>query len=621
MVFAPYGTWDSPISAEMASSAIVAFQDVVIDGQDIYWSEMRPNEGGRCAIIKQSNNQQHEVLPKEFNARTRVHEYGGAAFTVAKGTIYFVNFSDQRLYRMVSGKKPEALTQSGIRFADLKVTPYGIVAVAESHLNNDHEPENFLALIHLETGELQILAQGYDFYSSPALNHDYQKMAWLCWNHPNMPWDNTELWVADFSANGLQNVQQIDAEQPEQAFFQPQWGPQNQLVVASDKSNWWNLYQVQGTGLEQLFAVESEIGRPLWNFGASTWGFYQEDILCVYFSQGKNRLHRVKQGESVALDLPFTSFSQLRIAGEKVVFIGGNSLKPTAIVELKALKEPIILRENSPFVIDDGYLSQPEHITFHSSEGRVAYAYFYAPHNQDFAAKEGLPPLIVKSHGGPTANCGADFNLDIQYWTSRGFAVVDVNYAGSTGYGRAYRKSLENNWGIYDVQDCANAALHLAQIQRVNSTQFAITGGSAGGYTTLAALAFTDTFQVGASLYGVSDCEALAKETHKFEARYLDRLIGPYPQMLTTYLARSPLYHVDKLTAPVIFFQGDEDKVVPLDQAQKMHDALKNKGILTELYVFKGEQHGFRQAQNRITVLEKMRQFFLTVWKIGSKAS
>lgn len=620
MVFAPYGTWDSPISAEMASSAIIAFQDVIIDGQDIYWTEMRPNEGGRCAIVKQSKTVQ-EVLPKEFNVRTRVHEYGGASFTVANGIVYFIHFADQRLYRMAPGTKPQALTQSGIRFADLKVTPHGIVAVAESHLNNDHEPENFLALIHPETGELQILAQGYDFYSSPALSHDYQRITWLCWNHPNMPWDNTQLWVADFSANGLKNPTQIDAKNPEQAFFQPQWGPQNQLVVVSDKSNWWNLYQVKGTVLEKLFVVDSEIGRPLWNLGASTWGFYQEGILCTYFSDGKNRLHFVKEGVSQPLELPFTSFAQLRIAGEKVAFIGGNALRPTALVELKTLHKPIILRENSPFVIDDGYLSQPEHITFDSAQGRLAHAFFYAPHNQDFTAKEGLPPLIVKSHGGPTANCGADFNLDIQYWTSRGFAVVDVNYAGSTGYGRAYRKSLENNWGIYDVEDCASAAHHLAKINRVNPQQLAITGGSAGGYTTLAALAFTDTFQVGASLYGVSDCEALAKDTHKFEARYLDRLIGPYPKMRATYLARSPLYHVDKLTAPVIFFQGDEDKVVPLDQAQKMHDALKNKGILTELYIFKGEQHGFRQAQNRITVLEKMRQFFLTAWKIGSIAS
>ncbi len=615
-VVAPYGTWDSPISAQMASSAIVGFQDVVIDGEDIYWSEMRPSEAGRYVIVKQDKGQPQDILPKDFNARTRVHEYGGAAFTVDKSIVYFVNFADQRLYRMRVGETPEAITPSGIRFADFKMTPYGMVAIAESHLKNTHEPENFLALIDIKTGEVKTLAQGYDFYSSPALNADFTQIAWISWNHPNMPWDNTELWLADISKEGLTGQKRIDADFQEQAFFQPQWNANNELMVVSDKNNWWNLYQVQNQQLKLLFTVESEIGRPLWNFGASTWGFYQDGILCTYFSEGKNRLFFYKGEKRTALDLPFANFSQLRIQGDTVAFIGGNPLKPTAMVRLQQLKKPEILRENSPFVIDIGYLSQPEHISYESASGRLSHAYYYAPHNQDFVDEKHLPPLIVRSHGGPTANCGADFNLDIQYWTSRGFAFVDVNYAGSTGYGRAYRKSLENNWGIYDVQDCEYAARFLANKDLVDKNKLAITGGSAGGYTTLAALTFTKTFQVGASHYGVSDCEALAKDTHKFEARYLDRLIGPYPQEREIYLERSPLYHVDKLSSPVIFFQGDEDKIVPVDQAQKMYDALQKKGILTELYIFEGEQHGFRKAQNRITVLEKMRAFFLKAWSL-----
>lgn len=613
MPIAPYGTWDSPITAEMASSAIIAFQDVVIDGEDIYWSEMRPNESGRYVIVKASPSP-HDVLPKDFNARTRVHEYGGGSFTVAKGVIYFTNFADQRLYRFQEGQTPQPLTPSGIRFADFRVTPFGIVAVAESHQDNTHEPDNFLALIDFDTHEIKTLAKGQDFYSSPALNQDCTQIAWISWNHPNMPWDETELWVAEFSQEGIKNARRIDADYSEQSFFQPQWGPNNQLMVVSDKSNWWNLYQVKGQQLEPFFAVPSEIGRALWTFNMSTWGFYQDGILCTYFDQGKNRLFFCKDNERTELDLPYSNFSQLRMLGNTVAFIGGNPLQPTAIVRLTDFK-PQTLRENSPFVIDEGYLSQPQHITYESAKGRVSHAYYYAPHNSDFQS-EGLPPLMVKSHGGPTANCGADFNLDIQYWTSRGFAVVDVNYAGSTGYGRAYRKSLENNWGIFDVEDCEHAALYLVNEGLVDKNHLGITGGSAGGYTTLAALTFTKTFQVGASLYGVSDCEALAKDTHKFEARYLDRLIGPYPAMRETYLARSPLYHVDKLSSPVIFFQGDEDKIVPLDQAQKMVDALQKKGILTELIIFKGEQHGFRQAPNRITVLEKMRAFFLNAWGI-----
>lgn len=615
MAVAPYGTWNSPISAEMASSAIVSFQDVVMDGDDIYWSEMRPSEGGRYVIVKQAKGQLQDILPKDYNARTRVHEYGGAAFTVDKGIVYFVHFADQRLYRMIPGKQPQAITQSGIRFADFKVTPFGIVAIAESHLGSTHEPDNFLALIDLETGKVNTLAEGYDFYSSPALNTDFTQIAWICWNHPNMPWDNSQLWVADISRDGLSAQKRIDADYQEQAFFQPQWGPNNQLVVVSDKNNWWNLYEVHDQQLKMLFATDSEIGRPLWNFGSSTWGFYEDGIICTYFSQGKNRLFFLKNEKCIALDLPFANFSQLRMHGETIAFIGGNPLKPTAIVQFNKFKKWSILRENSPFVINEGYLSQPEHITYESANGRLSHAYYYAPHNQDFSDPDHLPPLIVKSHGGPTANCGADFNLDIQYWTSRGFAFVDVNYAGSTGYGRTYRKSLENNWGIYDVQDCEYAAHYLASKGLVDKNKLAITGGSAGGYTTLAALTFSNTFQVGGSLYGVSDCEALAKDTHKFEARYLDRLIGPYPEAKQIYLERSPLYHVDKLSMPVIFFQGDEDKIVPVDQAQKMYDALQNKGILTELYIFEGEQHGFRKAQNRITVLEKMKEFFLKAWQ------
>jgi dipeptidyl aminopeptidase/acylaminoacyl peptidase len=613
-VVAPYGTWESPISAEMASSAIVGFSDVVVDGEDIYWSEMRPSEAGRYVIVKQGKGQPQDILPKDFSARTRVHEYGGAAFTVDKGIVYFVNFADQRLYRMGVGETPEAITQNGIRFADFQITPFGMIAIAESHLKNTLEPENYLALIDLKTGDVKTLAQGYDFYSSPALNSDFTQIAWISWNHPNMPWDNTELWVANITKEGLTAQKRIDAGFQEQAFFQPQWSAKNELIVVSDKNNWWNLYQVQNQQLTLLFAVDSEIGRPLWNFGASTWGFYQDGILCTYFSDGKNRLFFCKDGTRTAIDLPFANFSQLRIQGSTVAFIGGNPLKPTAMVRLQQLKKPEILRENSPFVIDEGYLSQPQHISYESATGRLSHAYYYAPHNQDFSDEKHLPPLIVRSHGGPTANCGADFNLDIQYWTSRGFAFVDVNYAGSTGYGRAYRKSLENKWGIFDVEDCEYAALYLANKSLVDKNKLAITGGSAGGYTTLAALTFTKTFQVGASHYGVSDCEALAKDTHKFEARYLDRLIGPYPQARAIYLERSPLYHVDKLSSPVIFFQGDEDKIVPVDQAQKMYDALQKKSILTELYIFEGEQHGFRKAQNRITVLKKMKAFFLKAW-------
>ncbi len=614
MIEAPYGTWDSPITAEKASSAIVAFQDVAIDNETIYWSEMRPLEGGRYQIVKYVNGHAEDVLPQGFNARTRVHEYGGASFTVYKGILYFSNYQDQRLYRLEPNHKPEPITPEGMRFADIKVTPIGIIAIAESHLVKDKEAKNFLALIDPHTGEVKELAGGHDFYSSPALSNDYSKIAWISWDHPNMPWDNTQLWIADINAQGLSNKKQIDKEFKQQAFFEPLWDPKNNLVVVSDKTNWWNLYQVHGEKLERLFPVESEIGQPLWNFGASTWGFYQNAIVCTFFKNGKNRLFRF-DGKLTEIELPYKSFSQLRTSGNTMAFIAGSPDKPTAIV-LFSKGQFIVLRENSDIKISADYLSVPEHITYNSGD-RISHAYYYAPKNKGYRGKSGTkPPLIVKSHGGPTANCGCNLNFDIQYWTSRGFAVVDVNYAGSTGYGRQYRQSLYQHWGIYDVQDCARAALYLVDKGLVDKDKLAITGGSAGGFTTLAALAFTDTFHVGASHYGVSELAALATDTHKFESRYLDNLIGPYPQEKALYDERSPVYHLDKLKSPVIFFQGDEDKIVLPNQAEMMVKALQDKGVLTEYWLFKGEQHGFRKAENRITALEKQREFFLKVFGI-----
>lgn len=610
MTEAPYGTWESPITAEKASSAIVAFQDVALDGDAVYWSEMRPNESGRYVIVKYQDGKIEDVLPPEFNARTRVHEYGGAAFTVYHGTIYFTNFQDQRLYRFDVKQKPVALTPEGIRFADFKVTPYGIVAIAESHRENDKEPKNFLALIDSQTGEVKELASGYDFYSSPSLNQDFSKIAWISWNHPNMPWDDTQLWVANISEKGLSEPYRIDEHFSSQAFFEPLWGPNNELIVSSDKANWWNLYQVHGKSLERLFSVDSEIGQPLWNLGASTWGFYQNYLVCAFFQNGQVRLVTFDK-KPTSIELPYTSFSQLRSHHDKVAFIAGAANKPTAIAMIEKGKFTV-LRENMA-AVDADYLSVPEHITFPSGK-RVAHAFYYAPKNKHTVGKKGTkPPLIVRSHGGPTANSGSNLNLDIQYWTSRGFAFVDVNYAGSTGYGREYRHSLNKHWGVYDVEDCANAALFLAEKGLVDKNKLAITGGSAGGYTTLAALCFTKTFHVGASHYGVSELAALVNDTHKFESRYLDNLIGPYPQEKEKYKDRSPLYHVDKLSNPVIFFQGDEDKIVLPNQAQMMFDALMQKGIKTKYVLFKGEQHGFRKAENRIRALEEQREFFVDV--------
>lgn len=597
----PYGSWHSPLSAEHAASGALSFQHIVVDGEDIYWLEMRPLEKGRCVIVKKSPNEPPiDVLPEPFNARSRVHEYGGGDFTVAQGVIYFTHFADQRLYKIKDGI-PRAITPPGVRFADLKATPYGIVAIVESHLTEP--PINFMALIN---DEMITLAKGHDFYSSAALSLDYKKIAWISWDHPNMPWDETTLWVADIHEQGLTNVRQIDASVG-QSFFQPQWGPEGELCVISDKSNWWNLYRVCGEHLTPLFTITAELGAPLWRLGASSWGFYRTGIVGSYFQNDKMCLFYFDQ-KLQPLALPYTHFSQLRVCADKLVMVAASAVESSAVIMIEN-QQVTVLRQSVPSLLEPSYISLAQPIRFASQE-RFAYGFYYPPlHPYYQGEKHTQPPLLVVCHGGPTGHSSGNFNADIQYWTTRGWAVVEVNYAGSSGYGRDYRKSLENQWGIYDVQDCQAAALFLAEQNLACRQKLAITGKSAGGYTALAALTFTRTFQIGAILYGIGDLVGLI-QTHKFESHYLNRLVGPYPEQKARYEQRSPFVHSERLSVPVIFFHGEQDKVVPLQQAQNMYSALQAKGVASRLFVFKQEQHGFKDAQTRSTVLTEKSQFF-----------
>lgn len=612
-----FGTWKSPITAGLASGKTLTFGDIVLEKEAIYWSEMRPEEGGRTTILKWTAKEKIvEMLPASFNARTRVHEYGGASFTVHEGILYFTNYADQRVYRLTPGQAPVALTSPNLRFAEMQMSPFGLLAIGESHQYKD-EVENFLALIEPHSGELTVLASGHDFYAGIALTKDAKKIAFMAWDHPNMPWDNTQLYIGDFSSKGITNLKQIDKEYAEQSFFQPTFSPKGELTVVSDKSNWWNLYSLEKEQLIPLFKVESDIGQPLWQLGVSRFAFYEDDIVCAFEEAGKTRLFILKDSQVKPLDLPYSQFTQIRTKEDKIVCFASAPDKATALICIDKQKQVTVIRQSTDIQIDAGYISAPKHIVFPSGKNRESYAYFYPPQNKDYVGlKNTLPPLIVKSHGGPTASCDESLNLEIQYWTSRGFAFVDVNYAGSSGYGRAYRKLLEGNWGIFDVEDCEAVALFLAKEGLVDKNKLAITGRSAGGYTTLAALTFTPTFHVGASLYGVSDLVLLTQETHKFESHYLEKLLGPYPEADQVYLARSPSNHVDKLRRPVIFFQGDEDKVVPPNQAENLYLALKEKGIQTKYCLFQGEQHGFRKAESRITVLEETLAFFLDVLRI-----
>ncbi len=603
---APLGSWRSPITTDLITSHFFGLGEIALDGEDIYWTEIRPWDLGRTVIVRRTTDGQiQDVTPPPFNVRTRVHEYGGGSFLVADRTVYFSN-ADGRLYRQDMGNEPQPITPlATMRYADGIVDLHRnrIICVCEDHTVAGREPINTLVSIGLEgDGNPQLLVYGNDFYASPRLSPDGSRLAWLTWNHPNMPWDGTQLWVGELNADGIGQTQQI-AGGADESIFQPEWSPDGDLYFISDKTGWWNLYRWADENVESLTQMKAEFGKPQWNLGMSTYAFESPNrIICTYTQQGTWHLASLDTttGELQPLEVPYTEIDSLQTTRGKVVFRGGSPTQPIAIVQLDLTTGKLeVLRRSSEVTIDTDYLSQPQAIEFPTTNGQTAYAFFYPPQNRDYTAPAGeKPPLLVKSHGGPTAATSSSLNFKIQYWTSRGIAVLDVNYRGSTGYGREYRQQLDNQWGIVDVDDCVYGARYLVERSEVDGDRLVISGGSAGGYTTLCALTFRDTFKAGASYYGVSDLEALARDTHKFESRYLDRLIGAYPQQRQLYQERSPIHFTDRLTCPVIFFQGLEDKVVPPNQAGAMVEALRTKGLPVAYVMFEGEEHGFRRAQS-----------------------
>ncbi|MBX5477341.1 MAG: S9 family peptidase, partial [Clostridia bacterium] len=484
---------------------------------------------------------------------------------------------------------------------------------------SDREAENTIVAVDLDTGRATVLVSGADFYAAPRLSPDGRKLCWLSWNHPNMPFDGTDLWVADVAPDGSLGPARHVAGGPDESIFQPEWSPDGVLHFVSDRTGWWNLYRLEEGGPRALAPMEAEFGEPQWVFGLSTYAFAGPDqIVCKYEKNAFAHLATLdlRTGELRRLDLPFTVIQSVRARGRRVCFVGGAPDRPGAVVDLDlgtgAFRE---LRRSTDVEIDPGYVSVPQAIEFPTQGGRTAHALYYAPRNRDFEAPEGeRPPLLVLSHGGPTAHSRPVFNLGLQYWTSRGFAVVDVNYGGSSGYGRAYRDRLKGMWGVVDVDDCVAAALHLAERGLVDRNRLAIRGGSAGGYTTMAALVFRDVFKAGASHFGVSDLETLARDTHKFESRYLDSLVGPYPERRDLYVERSPIHSIDRLSCPMIFFQGLEDRVVPPSQAEAMVAKLREKGIPVAYLAFEGEGHGFRKAENIKRTLEAELYFYSRIF-------
>ncbi len=614
-MIAPYGSWASPITSELISGGSVRFGHVALDNDSLYWLESRPTEGGRSVLVRRgADGTIEDVTQPGSNVRTRVHEYGGGSYLIHNDTVFYADFANQMLHRKDKGDdafpiSPEPAVPAGLRYADMRLTPDSrtLVAVQEQH-DDVHEAVNSVVSIPaVGTNQPETIASGRDFYAFPRVSPDGRQIAWIEWDHPNMPWDGTELWVADLAENGGASNPHRVAGGPEESIFQPLWSPDGRLHFVSDRTGWWNLYRIDAVGdITPLAPIEAEIGRPQWVFDMASYVFLSGGrIACVINENGVERLGIVTPGSATIapVDTPFTAISHIASDGDNrlAMLAGGPNLPMSVVmVDLSGRTPNIeIARRGSETQIDPGFISPAQPIEFPTGNGMRAHAFYYAPVNQNFQAPDGeRPPLVVFSHGGPTGAVSGELDLGIQFWTSRGIAVVDVNYGGSTGYGRAYRERLKGNWGIVDVEDCVNAARHLAQQGLADEARLAIRGGSAGGYTTLASLVFTNDYAAGASYFGVADLELLAKETHKFESRYLDGLIGPYPGARDVYTARSPLSHTDKLSSPMIIFQGLEDKVVPPSQAEAMVAALKAKGLPHAYITYEGEQHGFRRAEN-----------------------
>lgn len=604
---APYGSWRSPITSELMVKGTIRFEQVLIDGSDTYWMESRPTEGGRSVVMRRTaDGSVEELTPQPYNARDRVHEYGGGAVAITGGIVYFSNFDDNHLYVRLRDGRIRALTEdSKMRYADgeIDVARGHWVGVREDHTKSDIFAENTIVAVNTDGSGERVLVSGNDFYAFPRLCKDGTRLAYVTWNHPNMPWDDTELWTAHVAEDGsLSDLEKV-AGGDGHSILQPKWSPDGVLYYISDESNWWNIKRFKDGKSETVAAMEADFTSPNWAFGQSDYDFVDAStLICNYTKNGLWYLAQIdtESGTVRPIESEYTSFSSIHTDGERVVFLGGSPTSFPAVVMAKANgSEPQVLQKSTELTIDPAYLSIPRSIEFPTENGKTAYGIYYRPTNPDYTAPEGeKPPLLVLSHGGPTSAASSVLNLAKQYWTSRGFAVLDVNYGGSTGYGREYRDRLKGQWGIVDVDDCSNGALYLAKRGEVDGKRLAIAGGSAGGYTTLASLVFRDVFHAGASYFGLSELEVFATETHKFESRYMDSLLGPYPQAKDVYYNRSPIHFTDQLSCPVAFFQGLDDKIVPPNQAELMVEALRKKGLPVAYVAFPGEGHGFRRAEN-----------------------
>ena len=611
-----YGEWPSPITPEMVAGGGVDFAGVACNEGTAWWLERRPDEEGRGVLVREGDDEPVDVTPSGYDVRTLVHEYGGGDFLVDRGTAWFANFDDQRLYRQRSGEDPEPITpapdvERGDRYADLAITPDGerLYCVRERHTADDgDEPTNTLVTLPADGGaDPVVVAEGHDFYSFPRVSPDGSRLAWTTWDHPAMPWNETTLHVATIADDGRLDDERTVLGGDGESVFQPAWSPDGDLYAVSDRSGWWNLYRIDDGEPVALHTAEAEFGVPQWVFGLSTYAVLDDGRIAARFGRGGDYDLGLldADGELDPVDLPDSYFPGPHVAtdGEAVVLVAASPTRPTSIVRWRPGETPSILERSRELDVDPAYLAEPERITFPTGDDEVAHALFYPPRNPDVnEPRDERPPLVTLSHGGPTSETLPALSVgglpSIQYLTTRGIAVVDVNYRGSTGYGRAYRDRLNGEWGVVDTADCVNAAEYLAEQGRVDGDRLAIEGGSAGGYATLCGLTFHDTFDAGVSHYGVADVEALARDTHKFESRYLDGLIGPLPEAQATYRERSPIHHAERIDCPTLLLQGSEDAVVPPSQAKEMVAALAENDVPHAYLEFEGEQHGFRRADS-----------------------
>ena len=617
----PYGTWESLITSEMLVGGAVRLGEIVTDGDDVWWAESRPDEGGRTVIVRNGKDQ----TDKKTNVRTLVHEYGGSAWWVRNGTLVYSQYLDQRLYRRdKSGDSipltPESETQQSYRYADGRITNNEdwYVCVRETHTSSDEEPSNEIVAVPLDgSQQIRVLVSGPDFVSSPRVSKEGDQIAWVQWNHPNMPWDDTQLCIASLEEMVLSN-QKVTKSKAE-SFFQPEWDDQGNLHVVSDRNNWWNLFRVdQSTNeidLTSLTNIEAEIGLPQWVFGQSRYAFVGDEIWFVYREAGIDKLATLSSnGQFEQIKIDATEIESVTNYQDGIVATVSSWKAESSVMFINS-EEVRPLSKTRNLDIGESWFPVPETFTYQTSDSEKAHALFYSPTNPEYEIhKNENPPLIVLAHGGPTGSARRQLQLSIAYWTSRGFGVADVDYRGSTGYGRLYRNRLRNSWGLADVEDCVAVAKHLVAQKKVDKNRLAIKGGSAGGFTVLAALTFHDTFTAGASRYGIADLAILAKDTHKFESRYLDRLVGKWPEDEEIYKQRSPIHHIEQLSTPMVILQGSEDPIVPPNQAHLMAKKLKENDIPHALIEFSDEGHGFRKAPNITKAIESELAFFAQIF-------